>query len=90
MILNWQTTADAGARGFEIERRGNGTDFVKIGSVNGKDVSADNPPNSFQYIDGEIQPGIYAYRLKRVLPNKSLELLSVVKINANFAVPGEN
>ena len=83
VVLNWQTASESGYRGFEIERRGNGTDFVKIGFVKADAASISKQGYSYQYLDEALQSGNYAYRLKQVQQNGSFELLAVVRININ-------
>ena len=83
VILNWQTTSGSGHRGFDIERRGIGTDFVKVGFVKANAASTSKQGHIYQYLDEGLQPGTYAYRLKQVQQNGSFELLAIVKINTN-------
>ena len=64
ILLNWSTATELNNKGFVIERSLNGTDFVKIGWVDGKINS--NVVTKYQYIDNFVQPEIlYHYRLRQ-------------------------
>ena len=56
---------------------------MKVGFVKANAASTSDKGHGYQYSDEGLQPGKYAYRLKRVQQNGSFELLAVVKINTN-------
>lgn len=71
VILNWATASEADNKGFEIERSTNGTDFVKIGTVNGNGISQKTINYSFTDLAPEV--GTSYYRLKQVDYNGKYE-----------------
>lgn len=64
IMLEWATMSEANNSHFEVERSGNGTDFVTIAKVSGQGNS--NQENLYQYFDRTpLEEGNY-YRLKQV------------------------
>ncbi len=62
--LDWSTATEINNKGFVIERSTNGTDFERIGWVDGKMNS--NVVSKYQYFDNFVQPNvIYHYRLRQ-------------------------
>ncbi|HCY74928.1 MAG TPA: hypothetical protein DHV28_03335 [Ignavibacteriales bacterium] len=68
--LNWITVTELNNRGFQIERKSNNSDWIKVGFVNGSGTSTE--PKSYNYIDQNIMPGIYNYRIKQIDFNGSI------------------
>jgi hypothetical protein len=64
VVLNWSTATETNNRGFEIQRKTAGNDFLTIGSVNGQGTSTQS--HSYSYVDSKVAPGTYSYRLKQV------------------------
>ncbi|MEP7164876.1 MAG: M43 family zinc metalloprotease [Ferruginibacter sp.] len=64
ILLDWSTATEINNKGFVIERSLNGSDFEKIGWVDGKLNS--NVLTKYQYTDNFVQPNvIYHYRLRQ-------------------------
>jgi hypothetical protein len=66
-VLNWGTSSEANSAGFEIERSGNGKEFVNIGYIksaanNGKS----NEKLSYEFVDNSPINGNNYYRLKQL------------------------
>ena len=63
--LNWNTATEVMNYGFDIERSVNGSDWSKIGFINGYGNS--NVPHYYTYKDENVDvPGNYKYRLKQI------------------------
>ncbi len=63
--LNWNTATEVMNYGFDIERSINGSDWSKIGFMNGYGNS--NVPHYYTYKDEDVDvPGNYKYRLKQI------------------------
>ena len=62
--LNWQTATELNNYGFEIERKTENTDFIKIGFVEGNGTS--NTSHSYTYVDKIRTNGKVQYRLKQI------------------------
>ena len=63
--LNWNTATEVMNYGFDIERNVNGSDWSKIGFINGYGNS--NVPHYYTYKDENVDvPGNYKYRLKQI------------------------
>ncbi|HEY7751885.1 MAG TPA: discoidin domain-containing protein, partial [Ignavibacteriaceae bacterium] len=61
--LNWVTATETNNLSFEIERKNSENDYQVIGSIPGSGTSSE--PRHYNFIDKEITPGIYKYRLKQ-------------------------
>ncbi|MBI4427747.1 MAG: hypothetical protein HY562_01360, partial [Ignavibacteriales bacterium] len=63
--LRWSTATEVSNYGFEIERRSISVgDWSKIGFVAGAGTSTS--PRDYSYVDGNLSPGRYAYRIKHI------------------------
>jgi hypothetical protein len=62
--LNWTTATETNNRGFEIQRKSAGSDYVSIGFVQGSGTIT--TPNHYTFIDQSNIKGLYTYRLKQV------------------------
>jgi hypothetical protein len=57
--IMWQSTEENGVNTYTIERSTNGTSFSTAGIV-----QANVKNNGYSFIDNDIQPGLYYYRIK--------------------------
>ncbi|MFK8007862.1 MAG: T9SS type A sorting domain-containing protein [Saprospiraceae bacterium] len=64
VILNWNTASEINNDYFEIEHSNDGTDFTRIGNMEGKGQS--NLSNDYRFIDAQPNNGLNYYRLKQV------------------------
>jgi hypothetical protein len=64
VALNWSTASEVNNSGFEIERAGNNSDFVKVGFIPGAGTTTDI--RSYSFVDNNLNIGTYTYRLKQV------------------------
>jgi hypothetical protein len=62
--LNWETVSETNNRGFEIQRKRNNENYIILGfvEVNGNTTSW----SQYSFIDENVEPGLYLYRLKQV------------------------
>lgn len=64
VALSWKTEQESNMASYEIERKMNESDFVRIGSVKAKDRSVSE--NDYFFTDNYIQDAHYEYRLNMV------------------------
>ena len=77
ILLNWSTATEINNKGFVIERSTNGTDFEKIGWMDGKGNSSQQV--NYSYIDNYVQPDVvYYYRLRQT-DTDNREKLSAIR-----------
>lgn len=62
--LSWKTEQESNMASYEVERKMNESDFIRIGSVNAKDRSVSE--NDYLFTDNSIKDAHYEYRLKMV------------------------
>ncbi|HUX83908.1 MAG TPA: hypothetical protein VMV20_01655 [Chitinophagaceae bacterium] len=62
--LDWTTGSEHNNDHFDVERSGNASDFIKIGSVLGAGNSQEE--NDYTFLDLHPQPGVNFYRLRQV------------------------
>lgn len=79
--LFWETESEANSDRFEIERSGNGNDFVRIGSTPAKGNSSDL--HYYRYPDSEPLNGISYYRLKMIDLNGNSRYSSIISNKLN-------
>jgi hypothetical protein len=75
VLLKWKTIQEINNSGFDIERKNvsnkNGTEFGKIGFINGKGTT--NNTSDYSFEDRNVQSGKYKYRLKQIDYNGNYE-----------------
>ncbi len=64
VILNWQTATETNNRIFEVERKDAVNDFSTIGFVRGAGTTSE--PQNYSFVDKNVTPGNYSYRLKQI------------------------
>jgi len=82
VLLNWQTVTEVNNYGFEIERSVLSAErqaWKKVGFVNGSGNS--NSPNDYSFIDKELPPGKFSYRLKQIDNNGNFKYSDIVNVN---------
>jgi len=76
--LNWHTETEVNNYGFEVLRSSQIDDWEKIGFVEGNGNS--NSPKHYSFIDKNIPPGRYSYRLKQIDNDGSYKILNTLQI----------
>ena len=65
LLLNWSTATEINNKGFEILRLAqNDDDWELVGLVSGNGTTTE--PMSYSFIDANVLPGNYQYRLKQI------------------------
>ena len=78
VLLSWKTTAETNSRGFEIQRSTDGSNWTKIGFVNGAVNSSTE--KTYRFSDGFPFSGINYYRLNQVDQDNLQKISSVASI----------
>jgi len=76
VILNWTTATETNNQGFEIERKSN-EKWSKVGFVTGKGNTTEM--QSYQFIDKDLKPAKYKYRLKQIDFDGTISYSSVIE-----------
>lgn len=76
--LVWKTATENNNSGFHIERKSS-EDFESIGFVSGSGTTAD--PMSYSFIDVNLNPGTYYYRLKQVDYDGTFEYSNSIEVD---------
>jgi hypothetical protein len=74
--LNWNTATEINNKGFEIQRKSSGYNFISVAFVKGNGTATTT--NNYSWSE-ELQSGIYSYRLKQVDFNGKFEYSKVVE-----------
>ncbi|NOS84662.1 MAG: T9SS type A sorting domain-containing protein [Ignavibacteria bacterium] len=69
--LYWKTEAEINNSGFELERRLEEGNWLKLAFITG--MGTTNQPVEYSYEDKKLQPGKYFYRLKQIDYNGNYE-----------------
>ncbi len=77
--LNWSTASELNNRGFEIQRKAEGGEFLAVGFVNGNGTSTET--HNYAYVDKNLSVGTYSYRLKQVDYNGTFEYSDVIEVD---------
>jgi hypothetical protein len=63
VTINWITATETNNQGFELQRKTNG-EYGTIAQVNGYGTTTER--HTYSYLDENLQPGNYTYRLKQI------------------------
>lgn len=77
VVLNWSTATEINNQGFEIQRS-SGNGFQSVGFVNG--FGTTTKVKNYTYLDKNLDPGIYTYRLKQVDFDGTVDYSSAVNV----------
>ena len=75
--LSWSTATELNNNGFEIQRKTN-KDFATIGFVKGNGTTTN--PHDYSFVDKQLQPGNYFYRLKQLDFNGKYHFSQVIEV----------
>lgn len=76
VAITWQTQSEQNNKGFEIQRSNNNVDWYNIGFVNG--IGNSSGTTNYSFIDKELAPGKYFYRLQQTDIDNRSKLSSTV------------
>ena len=77
--LQWTTATETNNQGFEILRTAqNDNQWQLIGFVSGHGTTTET--NDYSFVDGNVQPGSYSYRLKQIDFDGTFEYSPVVEV----------
>ncbi|NCS87978.1 MAG: hypothetical protein AUK34_00045 [Ignavibacteria bacterium CG2_30_36_16] len=80
--LKWTTASEKNNFGFEIEKAVQGKeDWVTVGFIKGKGTTTH--PQVYNFIDEQMSPGNFYYRLRQVDLDGSFNYSNVVEVNFN-------
>jgi hypothetical protein len=84
VILNWKTATEVQNTGFDVERKGEKSDWKKIGFIKGNGNSNQSKDYSFQDIPaGE---NTFQYRLKQIDINGKINYSQIVEVKLELPV----
>jgi hypothetical protein len=83
--LNWTTASELNNRGFEVQRKASGSEFITIAFINGQGSTTET--TEYSYSDRISSNGIFTYRLKQVDFNGISEYSYEIEVDA--ALPSE-
>lgn len=82
VTLTWQTATETNNQGFQIERRKTqverNEDWKNTGFVNGKGTTTE--PQSYSFVDKNLEAGKYQYRLKQIDFDGSFEYSNTIEV----------
>ncbi len=76
VILSWTTATETNNKGFEIERKSK-ENWEKIAFVEGKGSTTET--QSYQFIDKDLKPAKYQYRLKQIDFDGTVSYSSIIE-----------
>lgn len=82
VILKFTTLTESNNYGFEIERSNDNHKFQKIAFLNGQNTTAKT--TNYQYIDKDLLPGQYYYRLKQLDSDGSFSLSESIMVKVHL------
>ncbi len=77
VMLNWTTATEINNQGFEIQRKMQNGEFGSVGFVEGNGTTTET--QNYSFIDENLEPGNYSYRLKQVDFDGTSELSDVIE-----------
>ena len=81
VTLRWSTSTEVNNYGFNIERSTGKQTWENIGFLQGHGNSNSN--KEYNYVDNNLNPGSYSYRLKQIDNDGSFKYSNVISLNIN-------
>lgn len=69
--LSWSTASETNNLGFHLERKQGNNTWQEIGFINGHGTTL--LTQNYSFVDRDLQPGVYSYRLRQVDFNGAFE-----------------
>ena len=80
LILNWETATEKNSDKFEIERlEPNKNDWESLGNIKASFIS--NSVKYYTFIESDLEPGKFYYRLKMIDNNGMFQLSKIVEVD---------
>lgn len=79
VTLNWTTATETNNSGFEVVRRLQGDDYEVVGFVPGFGTTTEI--KSYSFVDENLQPGSYAYRLRQIDLDGTSEYSDMIEVD---------
>ena len=83
IVLTWITATETNNQGFEIER-GDGSEFKKIGTMQGHGTTTET--QIYTFVDKNVVSGSYYYRLTQIDYDGTAEYSNIVEVEVTQAV----
>lgn len=83
VLLTWRTASELNNMGFEIQKKSDDCNFVKIGFVKGSGTTSET--SIYTYTDEDKRAGTLTYRLKQIDFNGNYTFSDEVQINTSTA-----
>jgi len=80
VFLNWSTGTEINNSGFEIQKKSN-QEWEAAGFVQGSGTTTEL--RYYSFIDEDVSPGTYAYRLKQIDYNGAFEYSDIIEIEVS-------
>jgi hypothetical protein len=77
--LTWQTATEINNRGFEVQRKIGNREFNIIGFIDGNGTTTEI--SNYTFIDENVTPGFYSYRLKQYDFDASFKYLDYIQVD---------
>jgi len=81
VFLKWSTATEVNNQMFEIERRSQEGQYVRVGFVNGHGTTSET--QEYSYINKSVEMGTYFYRLKQIDFNGTYEYSDEIEVEVN-------
>jgi len=79
VVLNWSTATETNNKGFEIQRKTEGSGFLTIAFINGMGSTAQ--AQNYSYTDQQVSNELYTYRLKQIDYNGAYNYSKPVEVD---------
>jgi hypothetical protein len=84
VLLNWVTATETNNQGFEVQRKSD-SEFQSVAFIEGNGTTTE--AKQYSFVDNNLQPGHYTYRLKQMDFDGTFEYSNEVEVD--FLVPSE-
>jgi hypothetical protein len=79
VVLSWETATEVNNSGFQVERSTDKVSFTSVGFVKGNGSTSEK--SRYSFVDTDLKPGAYYYRLKQMDLDGKFEYSKVVEVN---------
>ena len=91
VLLEWRTLTENNNYGFEVERRGAGaSNFVTLQNSFVPGAGTTYQPQRYSYVDADVVPGEWWYRLKQIDLDQTIHYTETVFIGVTTGVKEES